>query len=157
MRRLAIVVGTFFGAGFFSVGPGTAGSIATVALYLLCRPALAGWWLIAFAAVIYGPAVWAAGECEKIYGRTDPGCVVIDEVIGQAVTLSVIPVAGRGFGDWKMWLAGLIIFRGFDIVKPFPIRRLERLPRGWGIVTDDALAGVYGAALLYAALKLGLR
>ncbi|SRR5579871_1551823 len=157
MRRLAIVIGTFFGAGFFPVGPGTAGSIAMVALYLLCRPALSGWWLIAFAAAIYGPAVWAAGECERIYQRTDPGCVVIDEVIGQAVTLSVIPAAGRGFGDWKMWLAGLIIFRGFDIVKPFPIRRLERLPGGWGIVTDDALAGVYGAALLYAALRLGLR
>jgi phosphatidylglycerophosphatase A len=83
--------------------------------------------------------------------------VVIDEVIGQAITLAVIPASETGLGGWKMWLAGLIIFRGFDIVKPYPIRRLEHLPGGYGIITDDVLAGIYGAVILYLAIRLGLR
>ena len=128
-----------------------------VAIYLAARPALGGWWLIVLAVVLYAPAVWAAGVCERIYKKTDPGCVVIDEVIGQAITLAVIPASPAGLGGWKMWLAGLIIFRGFDIAKPFPIRRLERLPGGYGIITDDVLAGVYGAVILYLALRWGLR
>jgi phosphatidylglycerophosphatase A len=128
-----------------------------VAIYLVFRPALEGWWLIVLAVVLYAPAVWAAGVCERIYKKTDPGCVVIDEVIGQAITLAVIPASPAGLGGWKMWLAGLIIFRGFDIAKPFPIRRLERLPGGYGIITDDVLAGVYGAGILYVALRWGLR
>ena len=82
---------------------------------------------------------------------------MVDEVIGQAITLAVIPASTAGFEGWKMWLAGLIIFRGFDIVKPFPIRRLEQLPGGYGIVTDDVLAGIYGAVILYLAVRLGLR
>jgi phosphatidylglycerophosphatase A len=155
--RLAAAIGTFFGAGLFPWAPGTVGSIAMVAIYLAFRPILAGWWLIGLAAVLYAPAVWAAGVCERIYKKTDPGCVVIDEVIGQAITLAVIPASPAGLGGWKMWLAGLIIFRGFDIAKPFPIRRLERLPGGYGIITDDVLAGVYGAGILYLALRWGLR
>jgi len=155
--RLAVIIGTFFGAGLFPWAPGTVGSIAALAIYLAARPALSAWWLIVAAAALYAPAVWAAGVCERIYKKTDPGCVVIDEVIGQAITLAVIPASETGLGGWKIWLAGLIIFRGFDIAKPFPIRRLERLPGGYGIITDDVLAGIYGAVILYLAMRLGLR
>jgi phosphatidylglycerophosphatase A len=155
--RIAVAIGTFFGAGLFPWAPGTVGSIAMLAIYLIARPALSGWWLVVGAAALYFPAVWAAGVCERVYRKTDPGCVVVDEVIGQAITLAVIPVSQSGVGGWKMWLAGLIIFRGLDIAKPFPIRRLERLPGGFGIITDDVLAGIYGAAILAVALRFGLR
>lgn len=130
-----------------------------IAIYLLGRPALSGWWLVVFAALLYAPGVWAAGECERVYKKTDPGCVVIDEVVGQALTLSVIPTALSGsegfFGGWKLWLTGFILFRGFDIVKPFPIRRLEKLPGGFGIMTDDVLAGIYGAIVLAIIVHFG--
>ena len=153
--RIAVVVGTFFGAGFFPVAPGTAGSAAALLIYLALRPALSGWWLIVTAAVLYAPAVWAAGVCERWFKKTDPGQVVIDEVIGQAITLAVIPAAAAGFGGWKLWLTGFILFRAFDIAKPFPIRRLEKLPGGYGIITDDVLAGIYGAVVLKAAMYFG--
>jgi phosphatidylglycerophosphatase A len=150
--RVAILLGTFFGAGYWPWGPGTAGSAAALLIYLVSRPALSGVWLLVAAALLYLPGVWAATECERIWGKTDPGKVVVDEVIGQWITLAVIPAAA-GFGErWQLWLAGFIIFRALDITKPFPIRRLERLPGGWGIITDDALAGVYGAIILGAAI-----
>jgi phosphatidylglycerophosphatase A len=149
--RTALLLGTFFGTGYWPWGPGTAGSAATLLLYLAFRPALSGWWLVASAAALFLPGVWAAGECERIFGRTDPPRVVVDEVIGQAITLAAIPAASQ---VWKLWLSGFIIFRVFDIVKPFPIRRLERLPGGWGIVIDDVMAGVYGAIVLRLALYL---
>jgi phosphatidylglycerophosphatase A len=154
-ERLAVVVGTFFGVGFFPVAPGTAGSAAALLIYLAARPTLSGWWLIVAPALLYAPAVWAAGVCERIFKKTDPGQVVIDEVIGQAITLAVIPAAPAGFGGWKLWLTGLILFRAFDIAKPFPIRRLEKLPGGYGIITDDVLAGIYGAVVLRMAMYFG--
>jgi len=156
-QRIAVVIGTFFGAGFFPVAPGTAGSAAALLIYLFARPALSGWWLIVAAALLYPPAVWAAGVCEQVFHKTDPGQVVIDEVIGQAITLAVIPAAAAGFGGWKLWLSGFILFRAFDIAKPFPIRRLEKLPGGYGIVTDDVLAGIYGAVVLRIAMYFGLQ
>src|SRR5206468_2265642 len=155
-NRIAVVLGTFFGAGFLPKAPGTAGSLAALVLYLALRPALSGWWLLAAVALLVLPGVWAAGVCERVFRKTDPAQVVVDEVIGQAITLAVIPAAPAGFGGWKVWLAGFIIFRGLDIAKPFPIRRLERLPAGWGIVTDDVAAGIYGAAILGAAIHFGL-
>jgi phosphatidylglycerophosphatase A len=154
-NRVATIIGTFFGAGYFPKAPGTAGSAAALLIYLAARPALSGWWLIVAAALLYAPAVWAAGVCEKVFQKTDPGQVVIDEVIGQAITLAVIPASAAGFGGWKLWLTGFILFRGFDMAKPFPIRRLEKLPGGYGIVTDDVLAGIYGAVVLKAALHFG--
>jgi phosphatidylglycerophosphatase A len=115
--------------------------------------------------------VWAAGKVEKFSGVTDPQFVVIDEVAGQHITLilPLIPVAmphlaaHMDFSDyaiyaalsllnWKYLLAGFVLFRLFDIWKPFPIRKLEKLHGGWGIMADDWLAGVYAAILLKVAL-----
>ena len=87
--------------------------------------------------------VWAAGEAEKFFGRTDPGQVVMDEVVGQMLTFLLIPHA-----TWKWLVGGFLLFRAFDIVKPFPARQAERIPRGWGIMLDDVIAGVYGLAVL---------
>jgi phosphatidylglycerophosphatase A len=92
---------------------------------------------------LFAAGVWAAGEAETFFGRTDPGQVVIDEVVGQMLTFLVIPQA-----TWKWLVGGFLLFRTFDIVKPFPARQAERIPRGWGIMLDDVIAGVYGLAVL---------
>jgi phosphatidylglycerophosphatase A len=99
--------------------------------------------LIGAAVLIFFVGVWAAGESEKFFGRTDPGHVVIDEVVGQMLTFLLVPHA-----SWKLLLAGLGLFRFFDVTKPFPAGRAERLPGGWGIMIDDLLAGVYALVAL---------
>lgn len=99
--------------------------------------------LAAVSLVLFVVGVWAAGEAEKYFGRTDPGQVVIDEVVGQMLTVLLIPHA-----TWKWLLGGFLLFRAFDIVKPFPARQAERIPRGWGIMVDDVIAGLYGLAVL---------
>jgi phosphatidylglycerophosphatase A len=119
--------------------------------------------------------VWAAGQTAAFAGLDDPQYVVIDEVAGQHITLilPLIPVALPHFAarmdfsdyaiysalsmlNWKYLLAGFVLFRIFDIWKPFPIKRLEKWPHGWGVMADDWLAGVYAAILLKVALLLGL-
>jgi phosphatidylglycerophosphatase A len=87
--------------------------------------------------------VWAAGKAESFFRRKDPGQVVIDEVLGQMLTFAVWPEA-----PWKWLLAGFILFRVFDILKPFPIRRAERVSGGWGIMLDDVIAGVFSMVIL---------
>jgi phosphatidylglycerophosphatase A len=97
--------------------------------------------LAAAAVGIFFLGVWAASGAEKYFGRVDPGHVVIDEVVGQLLTFLVRPDA-----SWKWLLAGFVLFRIFDVVKPFPARQAERLPGGWGIMTDDVVAGLYSLA-----------
>jgi phosphatidylglycerophosphatase A len=152
MNRAALFVATVGGVGYFPIAPGTAGSALAVAGCAALGADGHPWWLLGAAAALYFPACWAAGVAERIAGQRDPGIVVIDEVVGQLVTLAAAPAAG----GWKYWLAGFIIFRALDVLKPFPARRLERLPGGWGIVADDVMAGVYGWALLSAARWAGL-
>lgn len=91
-------------------------------------------------------SIWAAGWTARYVGRKDPPLVVVDEVIGLWITL-----AGAAALNWKTWLAAFVLFRVFDIWKPAPVRQLEKLPGGYGIVADDAMAGVYGALVLAAA------
>jgi phosphatidylglycerophosphatase A len=92
------------------------------------------------------PGIWAADVVAREIGRKDPPIVVLDEVVGQWMTL-----AGATTLNWKSWLLAFALFRVFDIWKPPPVRQLERLPGGLGIVADDAMAGVYGALVLFAA------
>jgi phosphatidylglycerophosphatase A len=139
----AIAIATFFGAGYGKPGPGTWGSVAALLLWAIyawiAHPTPAALLLalaigIAVALVLGIPA---ATIVERQSGRTDPGFVVIDEVIGQWIALFGSPA------DWRHGLIALVLFRLFDITKPFPVRRLERLPGGWGIVFDDVAAGLY--------------
>src|SRR5579862_2714495 len=144
----AIWIATAGGAGYFPIAPGTAGSLVGVALvvglgFLPLRGFAARAVLAAASLVLFVIGVWAAGEAEKFFGRIDPGQVVIDEVVGQMLTLLLIPHA-----TWKWLLGGFLLFRAFDIVKPFPARQAERIPRGWGIMVDDVIAGLYGLAVL---------
>jgi phosphatidylglycerophosphatase A len=91
-------------------------------------------------------AIWAAGATARQLGKEDPGLVVIDEVLGQWLTAAAIVHA-----NWRSYVLAFALFRIFDITKPWPIRKLEALPGGLGIVADDLLAGVYGAVVMWLA------
>ena len=144
----AWTAGTFFGAGLLKPGPGTWGSAAAALLWLA---AARGWhlaaaplaWLTAAAALAaIAIGVPAATRVEQQSQREDPGHVVIDEVAGQWIALIHARV------DLAHWLAAFLLFRLFDIFKPWPARQLENLPAGWGIVLDDVAAGVYALLLV---------
>lgn len=150
-QRGAVWLATVFGAGYFPLAPGTFASALTVLACFALGAFGHGYWLLAAAALLFVPACWAAGVAERVLGGRDPGRVVIDEALGQMITLAAVPAGG-----WKYGLAGFILFRIFDIAKPFPIRRSERLPGGAGIVVDDVIAGLYGFLLLRLARTLGV-
>ncbi len=141
MRKFAAVLATFFGVGLAPAAPGTAASAVAalayaLALHDLARPLYGALVVLLF---FVGAAVSAAHAADL--GRPDPGRIVIDEVCGQLVALAFLPAG---------WLpAGLsfALFRFFDIIKPWPIRRLEKLPGGWGIMADDVGAGLAAALL----------
>jgi phosphatidylglycerophosphatase A len=105
---------------------------------------------LAGCAVATAIGIPAATREARVCGREDPGQVVVDEVAGQLLTLVAVPLG------WKSLLAGFILFRCFDIVKPWPVRRLERLPEGTGIVVDDLGAGVYAWVVLHVLLRSGI-
>jgi phosphatidylglycerophosphatase A len=150
----ATLTATFFGIGRLHPGPGTWGSAATVLLWWRLAHALEPnwrpWLAISLAAIAVLVGIPAATRVSRASGVKDPQFVVIDEVAGQLVTLIAAPLT------WQSLLLGFILFRGFDIVKPPPIRRLERLPEGLGIVIDDVGAGLYGLVLMQLALHFGL-
>ena len=148
MTTLARIIATWFGCGYVPKAPGTAGSLAALAMAWVLHHDT-GLQLGAFAllATLLIPfAVWAAHVTSQATGLKDPQIVVVDEVVGQWITLT-----GAFTLNWKSWLAAFVLFRLFDVWKPFPIRRLERLPGGVGIVADDVMAGFYGALVLFAA------
>jgi phosphatidylglycerophosphatase A len=142
MDRVAVFIATFGYVGYFPIAPGTAGSAAALVLYALVRwlgtPAAE---LVTITAVLI-VGVWAAQVTERSLQRKDPGIVVIDEVLGMLMTLAFLPLSLGGV------LAGFLLFRVFDVIKPFPAGRLEHLPGGFGIMADDAMAGVYGQILM---------
>jgi phosphatidylglycerophosphatase A len=150
----ATLVATFFGAGRLKPGPGTWGSLATVILWALASSqiplASRTTVTIIAAAVVTLIGIPAATLVARSSGLKDPQFVVIDEVAGQLLTLIAVPLA------WKTFLAGFILFRVFDMWKPFPIRRLERLPEGTGIVVDDLGAGLYALAVMHLLMHFGL-
>ena len=174
-RRLTVAgwVATAFGIGYIPVAPGTWGSLVGVILYwglqgirlriavdlvsLLFPVASGSRAFFVFAGILAALAiaavgVWSADRTAKSARVKDPQFVVIDEVSGQFLTylLALSPA------NWKYLLLGLILFRAFDIWKPFPARQAESLPSGWGIMADDWMAGVYAAGGLWVARGFGL-
>jgi len=135
--RLAVFVATVAYCGYFPIAPGTAGSAAGLVVYLLV------WWTrspvveIALIAATFAAGTWAAGHAERYFGGIDPGQVVIDEVLGMLITLAFIPAG------WAAMLVGFVLFRIFDVIKPYPANRLEKFHGGFGVMADDAMAGVY--------------
>jgi phosphatidylglycerophosphatase A len=150
----ATLVATFFGVGRLRPGPGTWGSAATMLLWaaLACAlaPSLRTPVAVALAVLVTLIAIPAATQVARGSGTKDPQYVVIDEVVGQLVALIAVPLA------WKSFLAGFILFRAFDIVKPPPVRQLEALPEGAGIVLDDVAAGLFALGTMHLLLHFGL-
>ena len=148
--RLALLVATGFGVGYSPVAPGTVGSFIGIFLILfLSRWQLIGgqrvivnWVVVVLISVI---GIWAASRAEAILGKRDPPVVVIDEIVGQLLTFGLI----FRNPQFNLLFLGFIFFRFFDIAKPFPIKSLERVPLGFGIVLDDLAAGFYASLLLF--------
>jgi phosphatidylglycerophosphatase A len=136
--RLATFLATWFGCGALPVAPGTWGTLGALPLYVLVRPAGPAA-VVLVAAAVTALGVWVSSAVARRLGTKDPQLVCIDEVAGVLFTLAPAP------GGWRAVLAGFVLFRILDSVKPWPARRLEALPLGWGIVLDDVAAGAWGA------------
>jgi len=146
--RLAYWLAIWFGCGRFPKMPGTAGTIGAIPLYLLL--AQGGQLAVAAGAVVVTlVGVWSATQVVRATGLKDPQIVCIDEAAGVLVTLMAAPYS------WKGVLAAVVLFRIFDQFKPWPARRAEKLAEGWGVVMDDVVAGLWGAAVVLAARALG--
>jgi phosphatidylglycerophosphatase A len=149
MMRLALFICTFGYVGYFPVAPGTAGSLAGLAVYGLLRAAgatpLAD---LAVIAVLFAAGAWSGTLAERHFGGTDPGAGVIDEVVGMLVTLWALPAT------WSLAVIGFLVFRVLDVVKPWPAGRLETLHGGLGMMSDDVMAAVYANLCLRGALLL---
>jgi phosphatidylglycerophosphatase A len=145
-RVLPLALATACGVGHAPVAPGTFGSLVGLACWLALPDAP----VVQAAAIValFAAGVWSAQAAEMHYGKSDPGQVVIDEVVGMMATLFLNPVG------WPGLLAGFVLFRLADIVKPYPADRLERLHGGLGVMTDDVMAGVYANLALRAGLWL---
>lgn len=148
MRRLAVLVCSFGYVGFFPIAPGTAGSAAGLAVYLIGRRLGFSYFELPLIAALFVVGVLAGGAAEKALGGVDPGPVVIDEVMGMLMTLFLIPV------NWTGLILGFVLFRIFDVIKPYPARRFEQFPGGLGMMADDAMAAVYANLLLRAVYYL---
>jgi phosphatidylglycerophosphatase A len=141
----AFLIATWFGCGYAPKAPGTAGSLAGLVIAIACGYAGYGRGaLLVLTAVLLAPGIWSASVVAKETNTTDPQIVVVDEVIGQWVTL-----AGASTFNWKTYMAAFALFRLLDMWKPAPARQLESLPGGWGIVADDVMAGLYGALAIF--------
>jgi len=146
---LALAVATVGGVGYVPFAPGTFGSAVGVLVWFLLGPSaiVQG---IAIATVL-GAGVWSAGVCERHCSRTDPGHIIIDEVVGMLITLFLIPVG------WAGALVAFLLFRLADVLKPYPANRFESLHGGLGVMADDCMAGVYANLALRAILAVGNR
>ena len=137
MTRLAVFVATVAYCGYFPIAPGTVGSAAGLVVYLLV------WWAqspvveVGLIVALFAAGVWAGTTAERYFGGIDPGPIVIDEVVGMLMTLAFIPVG------WSGAIAGFVLFRIYDVLKPYPAGRFERLHGGLGVMADDAMAAVY--------------
>lgn len=144
MALIAVAVATSFGIGYAPFAPGTFGSLAGLLL----------WWALPLSPIVHALAIlilfaagsWSATAAEHHFGRTDPGPVVIDEVMGMLITLFMNPVGLSGA------VAAFLLFRVFDILKPYPANRLEALHGGLGIMADDGMAGIYANITLRIAI-----
>ncbi|MCI0402439.1 MAG: phosphatidylglycerophosphatase A [Acidobacteria bacterium] len=153
--RAGLLLATGLGLGYAPVAPGTAGSLGAAALFAFLHLTLEGaafHYVYLFVLAWLVPiAMWSTEQALAWLKTHDPQAIVIDEILGQWLTYSGLVLAayaGLPAAGWKYLLAGFILFRAFDILKPFPIRRSERLGGATGVVVDDALAGAYAAAVL---------
>jgi len=145
-RLPALAIATAFGVGCVPFAPGTFGSAVGLVLWVLL-PATASAQAVAILA-LFVLGSWSGSVAERHYGRTDPGQVVVDEVMGMLITLFLNPVG------WKGAFVAFLLFRVADVIKPYPANRFEHLPGGVGIMADDGMAAVYANLALRACIWL---
>ena len=145
---VALAIATW-GVGYLPLIPGTFGSLVGIGVFLLLK-----WWpaQVVATVLITFIGIWAGSRTERILRLKDPGRVVVDEVAGQMIAL--LPLSAFAVASKAWIIVSFILFRLFDIFKPYPARRLEALPSGWGIMMDDVLAGAYAAVIVAAVLVL---
>ena len=146
MIRLAFAIATVFKAGYIPIAPGTVGSIIGLLVFWLIKDYASFTIEMFVAAILFFVGVWASTIVEQVLQRQDPGVVIVDEVVGMLVALMLLPPTTT-----VIFLA-FFLFRFFDIVKPYPARWCEQLSRGWGIMMDDVVAGLYVNVLIHIAL-----
>lgn len=136
INKTALILSSWFGIGLIPRMPGTVGTLAAIPIGIVMnRLGLFFGAILLVICIVAG--IWSAGVTERILGRDDPSEVVIDEVVGFLLTIYLLPVS------WLSIVLGFVMFRFFDILKPFPIKRFERIGGGTGIILDDLAAGVY--------------
>ncbi len=146
MKNIIIkLLASGFGTGYSPVASGTAGTLVGVALFFL----LPQKYILPAAVVIFMAGVYISTEAEKLYGKKDSGKIVIDEIAGYLFSLAFMPPAGFGSQKWLFASAGFVLFRIFDVWKPFPARGAQELRGGWGVMLDDLIAGIYTNAVLW--------
>ena len=148
-EKLITFLATGFGSGLSPFAPGTMGTLVGVVICLLCLPLpwpMRSLTVLALSAL----SIYVAEQAEKIYQKKDDQRIVIDEIIGFQVTMLPVAITVLNL------CAGFVLFRIFDILKPFPINNLQRLPGGWGVVIDDVVAGIYAGAVMMLLIYFGV-
>ena len=148
MTRLAVFIATVGYCGYFPIAPGTVGSAAGLVVYLLVWWAQSPLFEAGLILLLFAVGVWAGTTSERYFGGIDPGPIVLDEVVGMLITLAFIPVGLAGA------LIGFFLFRLFDVLKPFPAGRFEKLHGGLGVMADDAMAAIYANIVLRLVLSV---
>ncbi len=136
-------------SGYAPIAPGTVGSAVGLLVYWLVTSSHSRALEVVAIVVLFAAGVWASRVAERHFGKVDPGPVVIDEVVGVLITLAFIPVGLSGA------IAGFVLFRIFDVIKPYPAARFEELHGGLGVMADDAMAGIYANLALRVVLLTG--
>lgn len=148
-RGVAICIATFFGVGRFPIASGTAGSLAALPVIWLIHAHLGAVAVAVFAAILLAAGIWASAAYIEISGKDDPGPVVIDEVVGQAIAIALLPVGAMEYG------IAFILFRFFDVTKIWPANWAEqRLSGGLAVMLDDVVAGLYAGLISLALLEV---
>jgi phosphatidylglycerophosphatase A len=142
------IISTFFGTGYFPIGPGTMASAVVVLLYKFLLSDLSWPLYLLIIIVLFIVGGIAATKYSSALQQKDPRKIVIDEVCGQLCTLFLVP------SSWPLLLLAFVLFRLFDIIKPCPIKKLERIRDGWGIMADDIMAAVYAGIPIHLYLLL---
>lgn len=153
MKSLSRIIATFFGVGYFPVAPGTLTSLIVVLLYKFYLHSLSWPFYLLLLFLLFSVGIFTSTKYSLEIKKHDPRRIVIDEAFGQLLVLFQI---GESWGTgWLPLLSCFLLFRIFDIIKPFPIKKVEKLPEGWGIVMDDLVAAVYAGVIinLYLLLK----
>lgn len=149
MIKLHQILTSFFGIGFISKGGGTVAAIATVLIWIVAMPVLSSTGAIVMTILVTSYGIWGASCVEQLWGK-DSSKVVIDEVAGMMIALVFVPITLTNL------MVALGLFRFFDITKPLMIRQLESWPKGWGVMADDVLAGLYSNIVLQCLLYMNL-